>query len=109
MPIQKRWSRFTFENIRRVPQEEGAYQLANAARAIIYNGSSNNLRRRLYTHFTQGRLTTARYFRCEVCSIFDLESSVDKEARHAERFFATRGRKPRYTKRSPRRHSLFDF
>jgi hypothetical protein len=109
MPIQARWSKFTRENVERTPQKEGVYDLANAKKSIIRHGSSNNLRRRLMTHLIDERLSTVRYFRCEYIDLFDIDTPKAREAHHAERYFAQHGRKPRYTKRSPHKTSLFDF
>lgn len=110
MPIKGRWRKFTRATLERLPEEEGAYELANAKKSIIYTGSSNNLRRRLITHLISEKLTTARYFRCELVEFLDLETGTDKEARHAEKFAAKHGRKPKYTKRSPHSpKSIFDI
>ena len=68
-----------------------------------------NIRRRLMTRLMSGRLNTVRYFRCDLCSLFDFKSGLDKEARLAEKFRAKSDRKPRYAKRSPRAYkSIFD-
>lgn len=109
MPIKSRWRRFTRENLESLPAKEGAYELANASKSIIYTGSSNNLRRRLITHLIGGKLTTVRYFRCEFSDIFDLESGRDKEARHAKKFSQARAKKPKYSKRLPRRKSIWEI
>lgn len=108
MPIQKRWTRFAAENVDKLPQKEGVYDLANAKKSIIRHGSSNNLRRRIMTHLNDEKLSTVRYFRCEYLGFFDMDTPKTREARHAERYFAQHGRKPKYTKRSPRKKtSLF--
>lgn len=110
MPIKAKWRRFTRTNLEGLPERKGAYELANTKKSVIYIGSSNNLRRRLITHLIDGKLITARYFRCElVPRIDDTEGSRAKEARHAKKFFLTHGRKPKYTKRSPRRKSFLGF
>lgn len=101
MPIASRWRRFTREHLEGLPKDEGAYELANAKKSIIYTDSSTNLRRRLITHLISGKLTTVRYFKCEFAEFLDLESGTDEEARHAEKFATKRGRMPKYTKRSP--------
>ncbi len=109
MPIRGRWRRFNLTIIKSLPEDEGAYELANSAKSIIYNGSSTNVRRRLMTHHNSGNFPTARYFRCELCSFLDIESGIDKEAHHAERIRAKTGRKPKYSKRSPHPFRLFDI
>jgi predicted GIY-YIG superfamily endonuclease len=101
MPIKSRWHKFTRENLEKLPQEEGAYELANAKKSIIRIGSSNNLRRRLITHLNSGEFPTAQYFRCELVGFFDLDTGKDREAHHAEKFRRAHSRKPKYSKRLP--------
>jgi predicted GIY-YIG superfamily endonuclease len=107
MPIKARWQRFTRTNLEKLPTQEGAYELANAKKSVIYIGSSQNVRRRLITHLTSEDLPTARYFRCDIVYFGEWDTGTAKEARHAEKFRQGHSRKPKYTKRSPRRKSLF--
>jgi len=109
MPIKARWQRFTRANLEKLPEKEGAYELGNAKKSVIYQGSSNNVRRRLLTHLINEKLSTVRYFRCDILGFMDWDSGTAREARHAEKFRQTHGKKPKYTKRSPRRKSLFGF
>lgn len=106
MPIQKRWSRFILSNVRRVPDEPGAYELANKDKRIIDTGGSDvSIWDRLMRHLQTNQYPTARYFRYEIAGFF--ESGIDIEASHSQKFQKKHGRKPRYTKRSPRKKSLF--
>jgi hypothetical protein len=111
MPVQKRWSRFTRANVERLPNKEGMYELANAQKRIIDIGGSNTrVKARLMSHLTSNKYPTARYFRCEyVDAIFDIDSGVNREARHVKHFHQQRGRKPKYTKRSPRLDTSLDL
>jgi DNA polymerase-3 subunit epsilon len=109
MAITGKWRRFNRSTVEGLSEKEGAYELGNATKSVIYIGSSKNLRRRLMTHLSSGKWTTTRYFRCDVVHFADWDTGTDKEARHAEKFQATRGRKPKYSKRSPRREPYFGF
>lgn len=106
MAIRARWQRFTRENLEKVPQKEGAYELANAKKSVIRIGSSTNLRRRLITHLVSGQLPTVRYFRCDIIGFFGLDSGTDREAHHAKKFAQARSKKPKYSKRFPRPKSF---
>ena len=102
--ISKRWTRFTLENVQRLPNRRGAYELANAAKRVIYQGGSDaisGVRGRLLSHLRNNEYTAARYFRVEHASL--LTSGIGLEASHAAKFQKKHGRKPRYTKRSPQR------
>ena len=108
MPIRKRWTRFTPPNVRRIPDEPGAYELGNRDGRIIDNGGSDvSVRDRLMTHLRTNKYPTARYFRYEIADFF--ESGIDLEASHGKKFQDKYGRKPRYTKRAPRKRGLFGF
>jgi len=108
LPIQKRWSRFTLPNVRRVPDEPGAYELANKDGRIIDTGGSDvSVRDRLIRHLQTNKYPTARYFRYDIAGFF--ESGIDVEASHSKKFQRKHGRKPRYTERSPRVGGLFGF
>ena len=109
MPLRGRWRSFTRTGLARAPEEEGVYELANGVQTIIYVGSSNNLRRRLTTHLIGGKMRAARYFRCEVCSPWDFESRLTKEAKNVQKVIDRTGKKPRRVKRTPRRDPLFDL
>jgi hypothetical protein len=101
MPMKGRWRRFTRENLQKLPEKEGAYELANAQKSIIRIGSSKNLRRRLITHLISGELPTVRYFRCEILGFTDWDSGTDRGALHAKKFMQIHAKKPKYSKRLP--------
>jgi len=101
--IRKRWTKLTSQNIKKVPPEPGAYELASRNKKQIDTGGSNtNLRRRL-TEKRKVRKTASK-FRYEVASLF--QSGFELEAEHSKRFQKKHGRKPKHTKRSPK---LFNF
>ena len=106
MPIQKRWTKFTYYNITKTSEEPGAYEIANRYGKIIYTGGSNvSVRSRLMNHFRNNKFSTASYFRYEVAGLF--ESGIDLEAYHFSKYQNTHNRKPRYTVRSPRLYDYF--
>jgi hypothetical protein len=111
MPVAKRWTRFTRENIEKLRNKEGVYELANAQKRIIYIGGSNvRVKTRLMSHLISNKYPTARYFRCEyVDFIFDTDSGINREARHARCFLRQQLRKPKYSKRSPHLDTTFDL
>jgi hypothetical protein len=41
MPIPKKWSRYTPENVKRLCTKRGVYELANGGKRIIYIGGSD--------------------------------------------------------------------
>lgn len=109
MPLKGRWRTFDRKTILRVPEEEGVYELATEKQNIVYIGSSTNLRRRLSTHLTGGKMRNVAYFKCEVCSLLDLDSALTKERDQVQKLTLKTGRKPKRIKRTPRRDPLFDL
>ena len=108
MPISKRWSRFTWDNLDSVPEEAGTYELGYANGNIAYNGSTNNLRGRLRRHKRTPKMSqNARYFRYELAGFF--EDPRDMEAYHSQKYEERRGHLPPKQQRAPRRRSLFDL
>lgn len=69
MPIRKRWTRFTEENVRKLSNDQGAHKLANKDKKIIDLGGSDSftsdIRGRLMSHLRANKYYTAKYFRCE--------------------------------------------
>lgn len=111
MPIKKKWTKFTLDNVKKMPNKRGAYELANATKRIIDQGGSDSpisgVRGRLISHLGENKYPTAKYFRCEFIDLFG--SGITLEASHSKKFQEQHGRKPRYTKRSPRKRGLFDL
>jgi GIY-YIG catalytic domain-containing protein len=81
MPIQRRWTDLTEENVNRVSRVWGTYELGNRLRNIIYIGRSDNLRRRLMEHLNSSDecIQKAFYFR------FDDGCSGERQCCYAER------------------------
>ena len=103
MPIQKKWSKFNLENVSKLSEERGAYELANINKKTIDIGGSDSkggVRSRLMSRLPQRKPPTAKYFRIEPTNIFG--SGIDLEASHSCKHQQTHGKKPRYTQRSPR-------
>ena len=102
MPIPKRWSSFTLERLRLVPNEPGMYELGDTRGEVVYIGSGDS------AHGVRGRLNfhkkhkpkSVKYFRFLLASIW--ESPIDMETEHCELFFERYGRRPRLQKRMPR-------
>jgi len=108
MPIPKKWSRFNRVKVREVPEVRGVYELANQQKKPIDQGGSDasaGVRGRLLQRLRDKKPPTAKYFRYQTAVW--LNSGIDMEAEHAEKFRKKHGRNPRYTKRSPRKRSLF--
>jgi hypothetical protein len=107
VPIPKKWSLFNRENLSKVPEERGAYEIANKDKRIIDVGGSDGkggVHSRLTSRLREGKPPTAKYFRYEEVGIFD--SGIDSEASHSKKYQQKHGRKPRYTQRSPKKKSF---
>lgn len=85
-------SSFTSMAVSSVPESEGAYQLFDAGRSLIYIGRSDNLRRRLNEHLNSSdtRIRSASYFTYEVTSL-----SISREQQLLEEYQRSHGRLPR--------------
>lgn len=105
MPIQKRWSRFSWDNIEGVPDDAGVYELGNSNGEVVYVGKSENLRQRLIQHKNDPSKSRSKYFRYELAGLFD--SPSDMERRHGEKYQEEHGSLPPKQKRLPRRHWPF--
>lgn len=107
MPIRKRWTRFTWDNIDNVPSDAGCYELGYLNRNVAYVGKSNDLQRRLTAHkksVSKGKLP---FFRYELAGFFD--DPADMERNHGENYEKTRGCLPPKQRRLPRSRSLFPW
>ncbi|MGA9049180.1 MAG: hypothetical protein WB588_09330 [Dehalococcoidia bacterium] len=102
--IRKKWTKLTPQNLQKVPHAPGIYELASRnGKQIDTGGTNTSLRRRLNEKMKTR--TTAEKFRYDLASFF--ESAFELEAEHSKRFQNKHGRKPKYTKRSPRIFNLF--
>ena len=71
MPVAKRWTKFTRDNVERLPNTAGAYELANSTKRIInIDGSNTSARARPISHLINNKYPTARYFRCDFEDFF---------------------------------------
>ena len=109
MPLKGRWRKFNRQTLARVLEEEGVYELATEKQNIVYIGSSNNLRRRLTTHFIGGKMRNVAYFKCETASPLDIDSILTKERDQVRKLVSKTGSRPKRIKRTPRRDPLFDL
>jgi len=110
MPIQKKWSRLTKDNLKKLGNIRGAYEVANRNKKTldIGKGESTNTG-------VAGRIKTKKklypsiqYFRVEEENIF--ENGRDIEAKHAKAYQGKYGRRTSKNRRSPRvRRSIFDI
>lgn len=105
MPIKKKWSAFTRDNLGEVPEAPGVYDLGNSKGEITYSGSSQDLRERLETHKRTGDKGRPTLFRFQVAGFF--EDHVDAEARHAERYREQHGSLPPKQQRAPRQRGFW--
>ena len=104
MPIRKRWSSFTLENVKKLPNERGSYELGSNNKRVIYIGSSDSevsgIRGRLLTHLRTNKFPTAKYFRVVYAPLLVKGTSI--EALLGKRYANKHIKKPKYTKRLPR-------
>jgi len=111
MPVAKRWSRFTRDNVNRIPKGIcGIYEIANKNKVIIYRGSSDSqlgVKGRLTNHLLNRRFPSAMYFRYASTGFF--ETGLDMEARHTRRQILKTGKKPKRMKRVPHLRDIFGF
>jgi excinuclease UvrABC nuclease subunit len=89
MPIQKKFSKATAENIKeKVPREKGIYELRNFGEVVCV-GRSTDLRRRLLTHLKERNPNKYRY------KTVGLSSSIRSvEHRHHQRHVEKHGSPP---------------
>ena len=102
MPIAKKWSPFTLERLRLVPNEPGVYELGDMKGEVVYIGngdSARGVRGRLNFH-KKGKPKSVKYFRFTLASLF--ESPIDMETEHCDLLFEGYGGRPRLQKRMPR-------
>ena len=109
MPVHKKWSKFTSDNVKKMGKERGAYEIANRDKKTIDIGGSDaksGVRGRLMSRLREEKPPTAKYFRTEKADTFT--RGIDSEASHSDKYQDKHGKKPRYTQRSPRKkQSLF--
>ena len=103
MPIRKRWFKFTLENVKKLPIERGAYELASNNKRLIYIGKSDSelsgVRGRLLSHLRTNKYPTATFFRFVDAPLLVKGSSI--EALLGNRYDKKHHRKPKYNKRLP--------
>lgn len=93
--IFMRWIPFTKENVRRVLDVYGAYELANANKEVIYIGCGK-LRSRLLTHFKD--IVGVAYFRYEKTG--SQERAKQRERMLLRKYLSTHGGKlPKFNER----------
>jgi len=106
MPIRKKWSVFSWDNVDRAPEEPGIYELGNLKGEIVYVGKAGNLRQRLSQHKNDPSKARSKYFRYATTALF-FDSPLDMERRHGEKYEEKHGRLPSKQKRLPRCHWPF--
>lgn len=109
MPIKKKWSRYSEENLKKLGDTRGTYEVADKnkkkAMDIGKGESSGGVASRIRAK--KKKYPAIRYFRVEEVSFF--ESATEKEARHAAAHRKKYGKKPSKTKRSPPERDIFGF
>jgi hypothetical protein len=100
VPIQKKWSRYSGENLKKLRGTTGAYEVADKNKKPMDIGkgeSSGGVASRIRAK--KKKHPAIRYFRVEEESF--LESATEKEARHAAAHLKKYGKRPLINKRSP--------
>lgn len=105
------WKRFTKENIARLQDGEGEYEIAARNKIVISSGGSNKgVKGRLMERFIHGRNPTGYFFRCRYAEWLGFDSGIQMEAKTASRHKAKRGGKNlKDNKRSPHIRNIFGF
>ena len=95
MSIRKRWSRIDGWALDNIPDEPGAYEIADRYKTVIDIGGSENLANRIPRKLRDPKFKgQAAYFR-----FVEDEDPYIAEAELQAEFMARYGRKPRFTKR----------
>jgi len=107
MAIVKKWSHYTKENIKCVPNVVGVYELAfintkEKTKKTLYHGEGL-LRNRLLAHFPDGKrpeeiVVGANAFRFEI--VKNKKTSLKRQNQHLEDHLDEHGKLPPFNKRS---------
>ena len=93
MGIPKRWSRISGWNLANIPDEPGAYEIADRFKMTIDIGGSGNLAERVPEKLMDPKFRgQARFFRF----VEDYDADLAEAELQAE-FMAKHGRRPRFT------------
>jgi excinuclease UvrABC nuclease subunit len=98
MPIAKKWSRYTKDNIRTIPGVYGAYELSDGSKHVVYIGEGN-LQDRLLAHFAASSDPTPgiSYFRYVTTG--SKQRAVQRQNALLSEFMKKHGRLPRYNQK----------
>ena len=98
MPIAKKWSKYTKDDIRTIPSVYGVYELADGSRRTVYIGEGN-LHNRLMAHFTTGSDPTPgiSYFRYVTTG--SKQRAVQRQNVLLSEFMKKHGRLPKYNQK----------
>lgn len=97
MPIKKRWSRASAEQIKaNVPTKGGVYEL-KAFGELVYIGKASNLERRLLEHLDQ---RGPNYFRFETAGFLQRPSKMEQS--HISAYGNRKAEMPPWNERDPR-------
>lgn len=101
MPIPKKWSKITPENIKKIPHKKGAYELGDKKKQIIdIGGSEVSTRSRILKKIRTIKNPKPRHFRYQ--SAKTSGSGIKLEAKESDKYIKRAGKKPKHMKRSPR-------
>ena len=107
MPVERRWYKFTRENIEKIPKSEiGVYLLGNKDKTPIRPGSGN-LRNRLMSHRISNQFPSTRYYK-----FVYTDSTAEARQMEREAFLKYIRKHPRITrnvKRIPSEHRNWLF
>jgi len=79
LPISKRWSPFTEENIRLENEKPGIYELGDVNGFIVYIGQSSNIRKRLLSHLFNRTAWnhSIKYYRIDWIPTIEFENKIE--------------------------------
>jgi len=105
MPIRNKWRDFNEQEINRVPEVAGVYELGDANEHVVYIGSSeSSIRARLLTHIKARKTVRVEYFRFKKLDSWDSSDPKEEEGRLVRQYRKqNRGKNPRLQERAPKK------
>ena len=99
MPIGKRWSKYTKDHVRNVPNIYGTYELADGDKNVVYIGEGK-LYDRLMAHFATGSdpIPAVSHFRYEVTK--RKQRAKQRQNALLSKFEENYGKLPKYNQKS---------
>ena len=99
-----RWHRYISEEVVKLPNRRGRYEIAARNKVIVYRGGSDSdgegVKGRLLSHLRANRFPTGYFFRCKYANL--LQSGIELEAKGDAQHLKKFGKKPKYCQRMPK-------